>query len=207
MQLEQQLYQGVADLKLTLPPAAEAMLLHYLELLAKWNQTYNLTAVRDPEEMVTRHLLDSLAVVPHVRGPRVIDIGTGPGLPGLPLAIALPELSFTLLDANGRMLRFVTQAVGELGLKNVEIVQSRVENYRPGRKFDTLISRAFSSIADMLNSARHLCAPNGRFLAMKGTRPEEELAAVPAEYTTEIVVLAVPGLRADRHLVILTPRP
>jgi 16S rRNA (guanine527-N7)-methyltransferase len=161
--------------------------------------------VRDPAEMVTRHLLDSLVIRPHVRGPRVLDIGTGPGLPGIPLAMACPELSFTLLDANGKMIRFVTQAVGELGLKNVEVVQTRVENYRPAAKFDTLVSRAFASIADMLTHARHLCAPRGRFLAMKGVYPEEELAAVPSGFVTEVVALTVPGLAADRHLVILTP--
>ncbi len=119
-------------------------------MLAKWNQAYNLTAVRDPQEMVTRHLLDSLVLLPYVQGPRVLDIGTGPGLPGIPLAVARPDCSFTLLDANAKKTRFVTQAVGELGLKNVEVVQERVENYRPKQKFDTLVARAFSSITDML---------------------------------------------------------
>ena len=206
MNLEQRLHQGITDLGLALAAPVETKLLQYLQLLAKWNQVYNLTAVRDPAAMVTRHLLDSLAVAPHVRGPRVLDIGTGPGLPGIPLALARPELAFTLLDANAKKTRFVTQAAGELGLANVEVVQSRVENYRPAQKFDTLVSRAFSNIADMLANARHLCAPSGRFLAMKGTYPEEELAAVAAEYATEVVALTVPGLDAERHVVILTPR-
>jgi 16S rRNA (guanine527-N7)-methyltransferase len=178
-----------------------------VRLLAKWNSAYNLTAVRDPLEMVTRHLLDSLVVAPHLYGARVLDVGTGPGLPGIPLAVARPELAFTLLDANAKKTRFVVQAVGELVLKNVEVVQSRVENYRPSRIFDTVVSRAFASIADMLAHARHLCAPGGRFLAMKGAYPEEELKALPDGYDYEVVPLAVPGLDAARHVVIVTSAP
>jgi 16S rRNA (guanine527-N7)-methyltransferase len=157
--------------------------------------------------MVTRHLLDSLAIRPYLAGPRVLDIGTGAGLPGIPLAVACPDISFTLLDANAKKTRFVTQAVAELGLKNVEVVQERAENYRPAEKFDTLVSRAFASIADMLAATRHLCAPRGRFLAMKGACPEEELAAVPAGFSNQVVALTVPGLAAQRHLVILVPPP
>ena len=124
-----------------------------------------------------------------------------------PLAVARPDCAFTLLDANAKKTRFVTQAAGELGLKNVDVVQERVENYRPEQKFDTLVARAFSSIADMLNHARHLCAPGGRFLAMKGVYPEAELAAIPADYAiSEVVALTVPDLEAARHLVIITPR-
>jgi 16S rRNA (guanine527-N7)-methyltransferase len=156
--------------------------------------------------MVTRHLLDSLAIAPQVRGPRVLDVGTGPGLPGIPLAIALPQFAFTLLDSNGKMLRFVTQAVGELGLKNVEVVQIRAESYRPAALFDTLVTRAFANIADMLAHTRHLCAPHGRFLAMKGRFSDEERAAIPAEYAAETIRLHVPGLEAERQLVILTRR-
>jgi len=182
-------------------------LLAFVRLLVKWNAAYNLTAVRDPQEMITRHLLDSLVLLPYVQGPRVLDIGTGPGLPGIPLAIARPDCSFTLLDANAKKTRFVTQAVGELGLKNVEVVQARVENYRPEQKFDTLVARAFSSIAGMLTNARHLCAPGGRFLAMKGVYPEGELAAIPSDFAvSEVVALKVPGLDAARHLAIITLR-
>jgi 16S rRNA (guanine527-N7)-methyltransferase len=207
MKIEQQLHQGITELGLEPPADAESKLLQYLQLLAKWNQAYNLTAVRDPHDMVTRHLLDSLAVLPYLRGPRVLDIGTGPGLPGIPLAITRPDCSFTLLDANAKKTRFVTQAVGELGLKNVDVVQSRVENYRPEQKFDTLVSRAFSSIADMLTNTRHLCAQHGQFLAMKGVYPEEELAAIPTEFVvSEVVDLKVPRLPAARHLVIITLR-
>ncbi len=190
-----------------LPAADRQRLLVFVRLLAKWNAAYNLTAVRDPEEMVTRHLLDSLVLLPYLHGSRVLDIGTGPGLPGIPLAVARPDCAFTLLDANAKKTRFVTQAVGELGLKNVDVVQERVENYRPEQKFDTLVARAFSSIADMLKSAQHLCAPGGRFLAMKGVYPEQELAAIPADYAvSEVAALKVPGLDAARHLAIITLR-
>jgi len=206
MNLEQRLHQGITELGLDLPPSTEPKLIQYLQLLAKWNQAYNLTAVRDLDEMVTRHLLDSLAVLPYLQGPRVLDVGTGAGLPGIPLAVARPELAFTLLDANAKKTRFVTQAVGELALKNVEVVQSRAENYRPSQKFDTLVSRAFASIADMLEFTRHLCAPHARILAMKGVYPEEELAAVATECAAEVVALKVPGLEAERHLAILTRR-
>ena len=190
-----------------LPADDRQRLLAFVRLLAKWNAAYNLTAVRAPEDMVTRHLLDSLAVLPYLRGSRVLDIGTGPGLPGIPLAVARPDFAFTLLDANAKKTRFVTQAVGELGLKNVEVVQTRMENYRPVEKFDTLVVRAFSSIADMLENARHLCAPHGLFLAMKGVYPEEELAAIPADYVVrEVAALRVPGLDAARHLAVITRR-
>jgi 16S rRNA (guanine527-N7)-methyltransferase len=205
--LRTRLDQGLAALGLALPAPDRERLLAYVRLLAKWNSAYNLTAVRDPLEMVTRHLLDSLVIVPHLHGARVLDVGTGPGLPGIPLAVARPELAFTLLDANAKKTRFVVQAVGELALKNVEVVQSRVENYRPSRIFDTVVSRAFASIADMLAHARHLCAPGGRFLAMKGAYPEEELEALPAGYDVEVVPLTVPGLDAARHVVIVTPAP
>ena len=202
-----QLDQGLAQLGEALAPEVRRQLLDFLRLLARWNTTFNLTAVRDPAQMVTRHLLDSLAILPHVRGPRVLDIGTGPGLPGIPLAIARPELAFTLLDAIAKKTQFVTQAIGVLGLKNVEVVQTRVENYRPAQKFDTLVSRAFASMAEMLAAAHHLCGPHGRFLAMKGAYPEEEMAAIPGEFVVqEVVALTVPGLQAQRHLVILAPR-
>jgi 16S rRNA (guanine527-N7)-methyltransferase len=191
----------------SLPGADRQRLLVFVRLLAKWNAAYNLTAVRDPAEMVTRHLLDSLVLLPYLQGAHVLDIGTGPGLPGIPLAVARPDCSFTLLDANAKKTRFVTQAVGELGLKNVDVVQARVENYRPAQKFDTLVARAFSSIADMLEKTRHLCAPHGRFLAMKGVYPVEELAAIPADYAvSEVAALQVPGLKAARHLAIITLR-
>lgn len=202
--LDRPLEQGLQQLGTPLAAEQRRLLLAYLRLLEKWNSAYNLTAVRNPADMVTRHLLDSLAILPHLHGRRVLDIGTGAGLPGIPLAIARPALAFTLLDANAKKTRFVTQAVGELHLINVEVRQARAEQYHPAQNFDTLVSRAFASIADMLAAARHLCAPGGRFLAMKGTYPENELAAVPAGYSVEVLALAVPGLSAERHVVILT---
>ena len=205
MTLEKRLQQGLRDMGLVLPPPVVEKLLNFLDLLEKWNEAYNLTAVRDPEQMVPRHLLDSLSVLPYLQGRRVLDIGTGAGLPGIPLALARPELDFTLLDSNAKKTRFATQALHELGLKNVAVVQERVEKFHPAEKFDTLIARAFASIPDMLAASRHLCAPHGRFLAMKGVFPQEELAAVTHGYRTEVNELTIPGLDAARHMIILAP--
>lgn len=205
MKLEKRLQQGLRDMGLDLPPPAVEKLLSFLQLLDKWNQAYNLTAVRDPEQMVSRHLLDSLSVLPWLHGPRVLDIGSGAGLPGIPLALARPDIEFTLLDSNAKKTRFITQALHELGLKNVAVAQERVEKFHPAEKFDTLIARAFASIPDMLAASRHLCAPHGRFLIMKGVFPQEELAAVTDGYRSEVKALTIPGLDAARHLVILAP--
>ena len=205
MTLEKRLAQGLQEMGIELAPAIRQKLLKFLQYLEKWNRTYNLTAVRDPEQMIPRHLLDSLSVLPYLQGSRVLDIGTGAGLPGIPLALARPALAFTLLDSNAKKTRFVTQAIHELGLKNVQVVQERVEKFHPKEKFDTLIARAFASIPDMLGSSRHLCAPHGRFLLMKGVFPQEELAAVTDGYQAEVKALHVPGLDAARHLVIVAP--
>lgn len=200
--LKDALHAGLVQLGVALPVAAEHTLIDLVRLMEKWNKVYNLTAVRDPGEMITRHLLDSLAVLPHVRGRQVLDIGCGAGLPGLPLAIALPGARFTLLDANAKKTRFVTQAAAELGLANVEVVQARVEKYRPVRKFDTLITRAVASVAGLLHNAQHLCAGDGEFLFMKGAYPAQELADMPGEFKmAEVIKLQVPGLDAERHLV------
>jgi 16S rRNA (guanine527-N7)-methyltransferase len=206
MKLDTLLARGLTAMGLELPAGAAAQLVAYLRLLEKWNRHYNLTAVRDPEQMVARHLLDSLALLPFLRGPRVLDIGTGAGLPGIPLALARPALRFTLLDSNVKKLTFVRQAVHELALHNVEVAPSRAEKYAPVEKFDTLTARAFSALADLIDVAAHLCAPGGRILAMKGQFPEAELAAVGDNYRIEVKALTVPGLEAQRHLVILEPR-
>ena len=206
MKLETLLARGLTAMGLELPATAQAQLIAYLRLLEKWNRHYNLTAVRDPEQMVGRHLLDSLSLLPFLHGPRVLDIGTGAGLPGIPLALARPELRFTLLDSNVKKLTFVRQALHELGLREVEIAQTRAENFQPTEKFDTLTARAFSSLAELLAVATHLCAPGGRILAMKGVFPSAELEAVGANYRIEVKALTVPGLDAQRHLVILEPR-
>ena len=184
----------------------QARLVAYVRLLEKWNRTYNLTAVRIPAEMIPRHLLDSLAILPYLKGPRILDIGTGAGLPGIPLALARPDLAFTLLDSNAKKTRFVTQACAELGLKNVEVVNERVEKYHPLTTFDTIVSRAFSIIADMLVASRHVCGAAGQFLAMKGVTPLEELAGMPPGYKVNgVPALVIPGLSAARHVAIIVP--
>ena len=175
MSLESRLSAGLQALSLECTSIQQQQLLDFVRLLAKWNKVYNLTAVRDPEEMVTRHLLDSLAVLPYVQGSRVLDVGTGAGLPGIPLAIACPEREFTLLDSNSKKTRFVQQAVNELGLGNVRVVHARCEDFHPEQGFDVVLSRAFASIADMLASSGRHCAPHGRILAMKGADPADEL--------------------------------
>ena len=197
--------QGLDKLGLALDETVCDKLISYLQLLAKWNRAYNLTAVRDPLQMVSRHLLDSLAVVPHLSGERIVDVGTGAGLPGVPLALCFPDREFVLLDSNGKKCRFLVQARGELGLKNVEVVNSRVEDYRPDDLFDTVITRAFASVADILTGSRHLLRADGVMLAMKGVLPTEELEALPQGYQLlDTIALAVPGLEQEqRHLLRL----
>jgi 16S rRNA (guanine527-N7)-methyltransferase len=203
--LAERLTHGIAALQLGLSAMQCAKLLAYLQLLIKWNQVYNLTAVRDPYEMITRHLLDSLAVVPFIKGPRVLDVGTGAGLPGIPLAVALPDLEFVLLDSVAKKTRFVVQAVSELGLSNVAVKTRRVENYQSLGLFDTVISRAFSRIAEFVAVAGPLCRRNGGvLLAMKGRFPQDELSALPPGYRSkDITRLVVPELDEERHVVQL----
>ncbi len=202
--VENDLRKGLAALQLDLSEAVCAKLLDYVALLAKWNRAYNLTAVRDPRQMVTRHILDSLAVLPYLHGTNILDVGTGAGLPGIPLALVSPQRNFVLLDSNGKKTRFVTQAVHELGLSNVKVARERVEAYRPGAAFDTIIARAFSSVGALAEAAGPLCAPGGRLLAMKGIYPVAELEQLPGAYVVrEAVRLEVPGLDAERHLVII----
>jgi len=193
---------GLKKLGIALPTGGEAALLHYVELLQRWSQAYNLTAVRDPDEMVTKHLLDSLAILPFVTGATVADVGTGAGLPGIPLAVALPGTRFTLIDSNGKKTRFVTQAKAELKLANVEVVQARTESYKPAVPFAQVVSRAFASLKDFAALAGGLAAPGGRLLAMKGADPTDELADLPAGFRVlAIHPLKVPGLDAERCLV------
>jgi len=206
MKLERKLLQGLRALNVELDAVTRAKLLQFLELLERWNRAYNLTAVREIEQMLPRHVLDSLSVLPYVRGSRVLDIGTGAGLPGIPLALALPAHQFVLIDRNGKKLRFVRQAIHELGLKNVEPVHGVVETYRSAVRFQTLIARALAAIPDMLTGCRHLCAAEGVVLAMKGLYPAAELAALSGGFAVrDVVRLTVPGLDATRHLVILDP--
>jgi 16S rRNA (guanine527-N7)-methyltransferase len=201
--LAKQLERGLDALSLALDEAVCQRLLDYIALLHKWNRAYNLTAIREPRDMVTRHLLDSLAVVPYLHGERIIDVGTGGGLPGIPLSLVFPQRRFVLLDSNSKKTRFLVQAKAALGLDNVTVVHSRVEEYRAEQQFDTVITRAFASVADILTGSRHLLTPQGEFLAMKGAVPEAELAELPQGFhLNEVIALKVPGLEQEqRHLL------
>lgn len=198
------LNKGLARLGLLSDDAMAKQLLDYLALLQKWNKVYNLISRQENDNLVVRHLLDSLSVLPYINGVHVIDVGSGAGLPGIPLAIACPQRHFTLLDSNSKKARFRNQAVIELGLRNVTVVDARVETYQPAQAFDTVITRAFAQIAEMLAVAGHLAAPGGRFLAMKGVNPAEELVELPDNYRLEALhTLSVPYLNAERHLAVI----
>lgn len=202
----EELRQGARQLGVKLDATRQDGLLAYLALLIKWNKAYNLTAVRDPDEMVSRHLLDSLSVVPFVEagGDTWLDVGSGGGMPGIPLAILFPERRFTLLDSNGKKTRFLTQVKLELKLANLEVVHGRVEEFRPERPFTGIVSRAFSSLEDFATWTRHLGDGATRWLAMKGQAPADELQALPADFRLEAQhALAVPGCQGQRHLLIL----
>nr|WP_255606748.1 16S rRNA (guanine(527)-N(7))-methyltransferase RsmG [Pantoea sp. DY-5] len=190
---------------ISLTDQQKQQLVSYVELLHKWNKAYNLTSVRDPQQMLVRHILDSVVVEPHLQGERFIDVGTGPGLPGIPLAIVRPQSHFTLLDSLGKRVRFLRQVQHELGLTNITPVQSRVEAFPSEPPFDGVISRAFASLEDMLTWCHHLPGPEGRFYALKGVRPDDEIAALPAGFKVEkIQPLQVPELDGERHLVVIT---
>jgi len=202
----EELSQGALELGVELSAQQHEQLLAYLALLIKWNKAYNLTAVRDPNEMVSRHLLDSLSVVPFVTeaGDNWLDVGSGGGMPGIPLAILFPERKFTLLDSNGKKTRFLTQVKLELKLANLQVIHSRVEEFQPEVPFAGICSRAFSSLEDFSNWTRHLGNGDTRWLAMKGVHPDDELQALPADFRlTATHVLKVPGCQGQRHLLIL----
>lgn len=205
--LQTQLEQGLHTLGLVLPADAVAQLLDYLALLQRWNAAYNLTAIREPGEMVVRHLLDSLAILPYVEGQTLADLGTGPGLPGIPLAIAQPGRQVLLVDSNGKKVRFLREAIRALKLDGVQAVQSRVEAVEG--QFDCVTARAFASLSDMLTWGGHLLAPHGVWLAMKGKALDEELQAVPSAFEIRgIHTLKVPGLEpAERRLIVLGHAP
>ena len=202
MSLRATLDHGLEELGLDLDETKRQKLIDYIHLLNKWNKVHNLTAVRDPEEMVTLHLLDSLAVMPHVHAKRLLDVGSGAGLPGIPLAICLPELQVTVMDSSQKKASFMRQAKAELGLDNLEVACGRVEDYRPEAPFDTITSRAFSELALFVKLTRHLGTEAGQWLAMKGVYPQEELDKLDI-VPSQVLPLQVPGLQAQRHLVFL----
>ncbi len=177
----------------------------YIDLLTRWNKAFNLTSIRDPLDMMTLHIADSLSIHPYLHGDHIADIGTGAGLPGIPLAIFYPHMQFTLLDSNHKKTRFVTQAVHELKLPNVAVIHARTEEYRPETLFSSVVSRAFASIQVMLETTEHLIQPDGQFLAMKGNYPTEEIKGIPPRFSLNSVhPLTIHGLDAARHLVCIT---
>jgi len=198
MKYQEILKNGLSELGLKIE---SIKLEQYLELLHKWNHAYNLTAIRDLESMVSKHILDSLAILPFIKGKSLLDVGTGAGLPGIPLAIATPNLKIVLLDSNGKKIRFLQEVKRQLKLDNVEIIQTRVESYHPDTLFDILTSRAFSSIEQMLNLTRHLITPDGMWVLMKGLRPDDELAAIQMPSRVESYI--VPGVDGERCCVII----
>lgn len=193
------LQAGLHDLNLSIEVEPFERLLHFIELIGKWNKAFNLTAIRNNEAMISLHLLDSLAVLPYISGSSVIDIGTGAGLPGIPLAVMLPNKTFTLLDSNSKKTRFVQQAALELKLLNVQVCHSRVEDFKAENLFDTVITRAFTHLSGIMKMAGHLLAPGGILLAMKGQYPEEELRQL--DYDATVLPIVVPGIEAQRCLI------
>jgi 16S rRNA (guanine(527)-N(7))-methyltransferase RsmG len=202
------LANGARELRLDLGEEKRARLIQLVDLLEAGNARFNLTAIRDRLGMLQKHVLDSLSVQPYLRGSRIADVGTGAGFPGLPLAIANPERRFTLIEATGKKARFVGETAAQLALDNVEVVHERAEKYRPSELFDGVVARALASLADFTGYAGHLTAPQGRLVAMKGRRPDDEIAALPRAYRLIAVHrLKVPGLDDERHLVELCRKP
>jgi len=204
MNLDAALAVGIEALGLTLQASQRKQLLTYVHLLAKWNEVYSLTAIRDEYEMLSHHLLDSLSIVPHVSGRNFLDVGSGAGLPGIPVAVARPECEVTLLDSNQKKAAFVQQAVIELELRNAVVHSSRVEAWHPDERFDVIASRAFSELAEFVERTQHLLAAQGVFAAMKGAYPYAEIERLPDGFRVRAVKrLAVPGLTSERHLVLV----
>lgn len=204
MSTADQLKRGLIALGLTLDRDRQQALLDYIALIEKWNRVYNLTAIREPEKMVSHHVLDSLAVAPHLHAKRLLDVGSGAGLPGIPLALANPDTQVTLLDSNHKKSAFLNQAVMELKLKNAEVCSERVESWQAQNKFDVIISRAFADMGEFVRVTRHLLAPGGTFAAMKGLHPYEEIDKLPPDCKVrQVLPLAIPGLDGARHLVLI----
>jgi 16S rRNA (guanine527-N7)-methyltransferase len=205
MTLEADIESGARSMGLALDGEQRSRLAAHLRLVEKWNRVHNLTAVRETDQMVVLHVLDSLALIPHLgEAKTLLDVGSGPGFPGIPVALARPDLAVTLLDSSSKKCTFLEQARAELGLANVRVVCERVEQWKPPERFDAVVSRAFAELSDFVTQARHLVQPGGRLLAMKGVYPFEEIARVPQSHrVASVVELAVPTLDAKRHLVLL----
>jgi 16S rRNA (guanine527-N7)-methyltransferase len=204
MSTADQLKRGLIEIGLTLEGDIQQSLLDYIALIEKWNRAYNLTAIREPEKMVSHHLLDSLAVAPHLYGKRLLDVGSGAGLPGIPLALARPKMHVTVLDSNHKKAAFLKQAVMELKLRNADVCNERVESWQAQNKFDVIISRAFSDMGEFVRITRHLLAPGGVFAAMKGLHPYEEIEKLPPNCKVrQVLPLAIPGVEGTRHLVMI----
>jgi len=202
--LKQQLAELIAQSPLILTDQQQAALIEYVQLLVKWNKAYNLTSVRDPNDMLIKHIMDSLMIGPLLQGNKFIDVGTGPGLPGIPLAILYPNKQFVLLDSLGKRITFLKQVVYQLALTNVTIIESRVELYQPKQPFDGILSRAFASLLDMIKWCQHLTDQQGRFYALKGANPTDELMQLPENITLiKSHSIIVPLLFAERHLIEL----
>jgi len=205
--LEDRLQAGLTEMRIEAEPQLVQRFTRLLRLLDKWNRAFNLTAVRDPAEMVARHILDSLSARPFLTGVSVLDVGTGAGFPGLPLALVEPQRHFTLLDSGGKKIRFVRHVLGELALDNVILEHLRVEAFEPADLYDVVISRAFSSLGEFVRRCGGLVATGGCLLAMKGRYPDGELTGVPGAWdVTDVVALKVPGLAGDRHMVVMQRR-
>ncbi|MBQ0720593.1 MAG: 16S rRNA (guanine(527)-N(7))-methyltransferase RsmG [Gammaproteobacteria bacterium] len=203
-QLDSALQEGIAAQGLQVEDQARAAMLQYIGLLQRWNKAYNLTSIKDPLQMLSYHLLDSLSIGPYLQGRSFIDVGTGAGLPGIPLAITHQDKTFSLLDSNGKKVRFLFQIKTALKLGNVKEWQGRVEQYKPEQPYDGVISRAFASLTDMIEGSEHLLTPGGCFYAMKGRYPDKELSELPKGYKVEQAIeLDVPTLDQQRHLIII----
>jgi 16S rRNA (guanine527-N7)-methyltransferase len=205
MNLQASIEEGLPAMGVVLPAGAAGRMAAHLELVAKWNRVHNLTAVRETDQMVVLHVLDSLSLLPHLGSARtLIDVGTGAGFPGIPVALARPDIEVTLLDSSRKKCTFLEQVKAELRLSNVSVACDRVEAFRPERGYDAVVSRAFAELSDFVTQARHLVAPGGRLLAMKGVYPFEEIARVPTSHrVAQVIELRVPSLEAKRHLVLL----
>jgi 16S rRNA (guanine527-N7)-methyltransferase len=202
-ELENFLKEGIRQLNIPLTPITLDRILLYVDYLAHWNQTYNLTAIKDKRDMIIKHVLDSLSLYPFLHGKRCIDVGTGPGLPGFMLALALPEIEFVLLDSQIKKTQFIRRVLREIPLDNVAVCHQRIEDHKPAILYDIIVSRAFASLQDMIQCTVHLRAPQSYYLAMKGIWPQPEIAAIEKDYSIEVKALNVPFLQGERHVVII----